>query len=210
MKYIKLYENFTEKSIEVMPENPYKNDSCVELEEEYHKQLGKTGELSKHLKEVHGKSFTFGMLKAIYDDALSYKRKREFKKAGFKLVHRVIPIVTSFVFLPLAIINEIFGASRAFDKLLYPILNDPENNYKDFTKKLLATAIEIAEGDYRRFMDKDWFYDILRIDDGLKKLIRKEHFVTFVSYLSKKMTEENPEKEVPKKYVQNELKSWIK
>ena len=58
-------------------------------------------------------------------------------------------------------------------------------------------------------MKNDWFYNVIRIDDGLKRLIRKEHLIEFVSYLSKKIAEEPNDKEVPHLYVQKELEDWI-
>jgi hypothetical protein len=188
--------------------DPHGDKSKKQLEEEYHKELGRRGELSKHLRE-HGDVFTFGILKAIYDDALQFKRKREFKKAGMKFFHRAIPMAASIIFLPLHILSTALGASRALDKMLYPILNDPGNNYSDFTKKIITRSVQFVEGDYRMFLKDDWFYNIFRVDQGLIDLIKKEHLIIFASYLSKKMSEEDQDKEVPPKYVQSELKQWI-
>lgn len=202
IKYTEMFENYNDDS------NPYIGKSKTQLEEEYHKELGRKGELSKHLKE-HGDAFTFGALKAIYDDALQFKRNREFKKAKLKFFHRIIPMAASIFFLPLSIISTVLGASRALDKMLYPVLNDPGNNYSDFTKKIIIRSVQLIEGDYRMFLKNDWFYNIFRVENGLIDLVKKEHLVTFASYLSDKMSKEDPNKEVPKKYVQDELRKWI-
>ena len=210
MKYLIRYKVFENENpgTPVDPINPYKGKTKEQIENAYLVELGRRGELSKYLRE-HGNSFTFGLLKAVYDDALVFKRKREFKKAGLKFFHRIIPMAASFIFLPISIISSALGASRAFDKMLYPILNDPGNNYSDFTKKIITKSIQLLEGDYRMFLKNDWFYNIFKVDQGLIDLVKKEHMVAFASYLAKKMNDEDPNKEVPVKYVQTELKNWI-
>ena len=86
------------------------------------------------------------MLRDIYTDALHYKRHREVKKGFLKFATRIIPLATALLFLPLAIIGQILGGSRAFNKIIYPVLNDPGNHFSEFTKKILTNSVNLLEG----------------------------------------------------------------
>ena len=66
------------------------------------------------------------------------------------------------------------------------------------------------EGDYRILLPDDWFYNVFMLDKGLQKLIRKEHLISFAVHLSEIMAEKPDNKKVPKKYIQRELKKYIK
>jgi len=195
-----------------IPKNPYLMRSRDDVETEYKKEIkkiGREGHLGEYLRE-NGQKFTFGVLKIIFEDALAHKKKRLLKKGALKMLHRIIPMALSFFFLPLSIIAFALGFSRALDKIILPVLIDPGKNYNEFLKKMLLNSIKLLEGDYKMFMKKDWFYDAIGIDYNLKHLIKTEEFVKFAHFLADKIENEDPDKELPKKYVQNELKKWIK
>lgn len=199
----------TNKELVNVFDNPYKDKPEKDVEKEYFLTLGKEGKLLKYLKNQH-KELTFGLLKAIFDDSLLYKRKREYRKGTFKFLTRAIPMIFAQIFLPISLISLAFGASRTLNKILVPILNDPKGNYPNFLRQIIMTSMNLLEGDYRVFMEHDWFYDIFMVDSGLKKLIRKEHFIDFSLHLSDEMSKKPDDEVVPKKYIQNELKKYIK
>lgn len=192
-----------------IPKNPHLDKKPEEVEKEYYKELGRKGKLGHYLKE-HGKEFTFGILRIVFEDALAYKRRRIIKKGTFKMLTRVIPMTISFWFLPLSMIAWALGFSRAIDKILIPVLVDPGSNYNEFIKRMLLSSFKILEGDYKMFMEKDWFYDAIGISYHLKNLIKIEHLVKFAHDLAHIIEKEDPNKVVPPKYVQTELKKWIK
>lgn len=197
-----------QKLVSLFETDPYKGSSLKELEDDYKLLIGRDSELSDKLREK-GEKFTFGILKAIFHDAIHYKTRREFKKGTFKFLHRVIPMALASIFLPLTILKTVLGTSRLFNKVLTPVLNNPTSKYPDFLKKIIMNTMSIVDGDYRIFMEKDWFYGIFFIDQGLKDLIKKEHLIEFGVYLADKMSTEPDDKEVPKGYVQHELKMYI-
>lgn len=216
---IKNYQNFINEGIDNeldvyipeinIPKNPHLKKSSDEIEEEYIKQLGRKGKLGQYLRE-HGQQFTFGILKIVFEDALAYKRNRTIKKGAFKMLTRVIPMTISFFFLPISMIAMVLGFSRAIDKILIPVLVDPGSNYNEFLKRMLLSSFKLLEGDYKMFMEKDWFYDAIGISYHYKNLIKVEHLVKFAHYLANIIEKEDPHKVLPPKYVQGELKKWIK
>lgn len=177
-------------------------------EEELNKHLyhAHRGNLSKYLEEK-GKKFTFGMLKALFEDAKEAKYKTDIKVGLIKAAHRMIPMALAPFFPILAIVGYILGTSRAFNKVIAPILADPGNDYPAFLNKLISSTMKIAEGEI--IPTKDRFTRAFVVGDNIVEVIKEEVLVEFANYLSKKMTKEDADLEVPENYIENELKMYL-
>jgi hypothetical protein len=163
------------------------------------------GHLADYLHE-NGKKFTFGLLHSIFKDALVAKRKSEIKVGVIKAIHRIVPIALAPFFPILAIAGYIFGTSRAFNKIISPILHEPGHEYSSFLQKVIDSSMKVAEGE---ISVKDRFTRAFVVSDKLVEAIRPEVLHIFSLELSKKMSESNPDEEVPEHYIENELKSWL-
>ena len=164
------------------------------------------GRLAEYLR-LKGKKFTFGMLKALFDDALDAKRKTELRVGGIKMVHRLVPILMAPFFPILAVVGYILGTSRAFNKIIAPILSDPGNDYPAFLKKIIDATMKVAEGDLTA--PKDRFTRAFVVSDRLVDAIKPEVLQKFSIELSEKMSKLDQESEVPDNFIENELKSYL-
>jgi len=164
MKFLKSYEDLYKLYEMESPDIPVDltqmfKKSPERIEQDYEKMLGRKGELSTYLREK-GKEFTFGILKAVFKDAIQYKKRREIVKGSYKMLHRAVPITLAFFFFPIWLIGNIFGASRALNKVIMPLLKDPETNYGKFLEKFITGLIAVTEGEIKYIMEDDWFYSI--------------------------------------------------
>lgn len=184
---------------------PYKTDK--EIEYEYIKELGKKGELLNYLKE--GNELTFGLLRALFNDAVLYKKKREYTKGIYKFFHRAIPIAFATIWFPLWLVGQILGGTRSINKVLLPVLKMNHGNYTGFLVKLVITTMKIMEGEIKIVMGDDWFYKVFLIDKGLLKLVRKEYLIDFASEIADIMEIERDDKIVPKYYINNEFIDYL-
>jgi hypothetical protein len=164
------------------------------------------GNLAKHLQEK-GKKITFGMLHSLFLDAQEAKKSTDLKTGIVKAAHRVIPMVLAPFFPILAIVGYILGTSRAFNKVIAPILADPGNDYPSFLNKLVTSTMKIAEGEI--IPTKDRFSRAFVVSDNLVDAIKEEVLRDFASYLSTKMSKKNPDEEVPEHYIENQLKRYL-
>ena len=204
MKYLKKYEaEMMEMPVDIMKG---KNPESVKLE--YEKELGRQGQLSTHFRKT-GKKFTFGVLKGIFQDAIDYKKKRELVKGTYKFLHRAAPMALAFFYFPLWLAANVLGASRALNKVLQPLLKNPENNYNDFLVKLVKGTMAIMEGEIKYVMGDDWYYNAFVMDDNLIKMVRKDVLRLFAIELANTMENEDDKKVVPHHYVENELKKFL-
>ena len=210
MKEIKKYTDYKLNEVESLdiPTDIFNNKSIEDLEKDYELELGHKGLLGQHL-EKNGKKFTFGILKMLFKDALSYKKRRELYKGGYKLIHRAVPMATAFFFFPIWLIGNILGASRALNKIVQPILSNPGNNYNQFLIKFIKGAFAVSEGEIKYLMTEDWYYNIFVMDDNLVKMIRKDVLMDFASHLADIMEDEKDDKIVPNFYIENELKKYL-
>jgi hypothetical protein len=168
-------------------------------------KASKKGHLAQHLQEK-GEKFTFGMLNAIFKDSISAKKNADLKIGFVKMVHRIVPITLAPFFPVIAIIGYIFGTSRAFNKIITPILTNPGTEYSGFLKKLIDTGIKISEGE---ISVKDRFTRAFVVSDNLTEAIKPDVLHIFSLELSKKMSLENPDTEVPEHYIENEFKKYL-
>jgi hypothetical protein len=163
------------------------------------------GNLSNYLRQ-EGKDFKFGMLLAMFKDAQEAKKRTDFKVGFFKALHIILPMALSPFFPIAAVFGIIFGSTRAFNKIIGPILNDPTDNYESFLEALIKRGMQVAEGE---IPVKDRFTRAFVVSDNLVAAIRPDVLQKFASELSKKMSEENPDKVVPHDYIENELKRYL-
>jgi hypothetical protein len=166
------------------------------------------GELSKYLNK-NGKKFTFGILNAIFDDALDAKKKRNMTKGGYKFLHRAIPIIGGALSPIIWLLGTVFGSLRAFNKIIKNALENPGNNYPDFIKNVIINTMSVAEGDIKPLLGDDQFYNAFVVSDDIIKVLRKDLLYEFATDLANKMSKEDIDDEVPHKYIENELKKWL-
>lgn len=174
-------------------------------------------EINKHLYYAHrghladylqskGSTMKFGMLLALFKDAQAAKKRTDLNVGIFKALHRAIPIALAPFFPIAAILGMIFGSTRAFNKILAPILQDSSNTYEGFLKQLIDKSMKVAEGE---IPVKDRFTRSFVVSDKLVSVIRPEILQNFSNTLSNKMSLEDPNKEVPENYIENELKDYL-
>ena len=177
-------------------------------EDEINKHLyhAHRGNLAKYLVE-NGKQFTFGMLNALFHDARDAKRRTDIKLGVIKAIHRIIPMALAPFYPIVAIAGYILGSSRAFNKVIAPILSEPGNDYPSFLKKVIDASMRVAEGDFTD--EKDRFTRSFVVSDRLVEAIKPEVLQKFSLFLSSKMSLENPDSAVPDNYIENELKSYL-
>jgi hypothetical protein len=164
------------------------------------------GNLAKYLTE-NGKAFTFGMLNALFKDARDAKLRTEVKVGVIKAVHRFVPMLLAPFFPILAIFGYVLGTSRAFNKVVAPILADPGHDYPDFLKKVINATMRVAEGDLTT--EKDRFTRAFVVSDRLVEAIKPEVLQRFSLELSEKMANMSSDVEVPEHYIENELKDYL-
>jgi hypothetical protein len=176
------------------------------------------GEIRTHLKHAHsgnlakylqrnGKNITFGLLKAIFLDAQEAKKRTDVKIGIIKAVHRVLPMALAPFFPIIAIVGYILGTSRAFNKVIAPILADPGNDYPEFLNKLITNTMKVAEGEIVPI--KDRFTRAFVVSDGIVDIIKPDILREFALHISNKMNEKNPDEMVPDNYIENELKKYL-
>ena len=183
------------------------------------KRLGVTDkkEIQKHLYHAHrgnlgkylqdnGKTFTFGLLLAMFIDAQTAKKRTDIKVGVVKAIHRIIPMALAPFFPILAIGGYIFGTSRAFNKIMKPVLEDPTTEYTGFLSKLITTSMKVAEGE---IPTKDRFTRAFVVSDRLVEAIKPEVLRVFSAELADKMSKMDPNLEVPEHFVENELKIFL-
>jgi len=208
MKYVKEYnqflilEKFDKNIIEELKRLGVTN------QEEINKHLyhAHRGNLAKYLQE-NGKKITFGMLKALFLDAQSAKRRTDLKVGFVKAIHRIVPMALAPFYPILAIVGYILGTSRAFNKIITPILADPGTDYPEFLNKVITSTMKVAEGEL--VPTKDRFTRAFVVSDGIVDFIKPEVLQEFANYLSEKMSKMDQDLEVPDNYIENQLKRYL-
>jgi len=204
MKHLK---RFNEGSVEDEINARVEQDDNERHNREYYI---KNGKLSQYI-ESKGEVFTFGMLRAIFEDSLYDKKKRDLTKGGYKFLHRAIPYVNATLMLnPMIwLIGMVFGSLRAFNKIISEILKNPGNNYPDFLKKIIVRTMQVAEGDIKPLIGEDKFFDLFVVSDDITNIVRKDVLLKFATELCEKMANEPDDKRVPDHYIDNELKWYL-
>lgn len=176
-------------------------------QEEISKHLyhAKRGNLANYLKES-GKDITFGMLKALFLDAQTAKKRTDLKVGVIKAIHRIVPMAFAPFFPILAIFGYILGTTRAFNKIIAPILAEPGSDYASFLNKLITSTMKIAEGEVPT---KDRFTRAFVVSDGIIDIVKPEILNEFAIFLSEKMSKMDPDSIVPDNYIESQLKRYL-
>lgn len=170
-----------------------------------HLYFAHRGHLSDYLR-TQGKEIKFGMLRALFLDAQVAKKRTDLKVGIVKALHRVIPMALAPFFPIAAIFGMIFGSTRAFNKILAPILQDSSHSYEGFLKSFIDSSMKVAEGE---IPVKDRFTRAFVVSDRLVAAIRPEVLQQFSFDLSNRMSKEDPDTVVPDNYIENELKEFL-
>jgi hypothetical protein len=176
-----------------------------EAEINRHLYFAHRGNLANYLK-TQGQEIKFGMLRALFLDAQTAKKRTDLKVGIVKALHRVIPMALAPFFPIAAIFGMILGSTRAFNKIIAPILQDSSSTYEGFLKQFISSSMKVAEGE---IPVKDRFTRAFVVSDRLVAAIRPEVLQSFSTYLSQKMSQENPDSSVPDNYIENELKEYL-
>jgi hypothetical protein len=176
-----------------------------ELKRQVH--LAKNGHLSHYLNEK-GEKFTFGILNAIFKDAIDAKIKTNIKRGIFNILPSVIPLALIPFFPIAAMVSVVFGTSRIFHRIFDPVFDyiNPHSKYTDFLKMMIDMYMKIPEGDVTF---KDRFTRAFVVSDRLVEAIKPEVLQKFSLELSEKMASIDSNMEVPTHYIENELKDYL-
>ena len=170
-------------------------------------EIGKQGKLAEYIDQ--GNTVKFGMLKALYQDAIEYKKKREYNKGIAKFIIRIIPLMLAPIFFPIWLFSQILGTTRALNKVIIPTLTMDHKNYDSFLKTLITKTLNLVEGDIRPFLGNDWYYDVFSVHDGLTRMIKTEYVYDFALYIIEEIKKKNDDQEVPHYWLDNEFRKWI-
>ncbi len=168
-------------------------------------KAAKKGYLAEYRRE-RGFIFTYGILRAIFMDAIEAKKSADIKIGAYKMFHRIVPIAMAPFFPVLAIVGYILGTTRAINKIWKPLISDWKINDDGFLKRMIDATMKISEGEIEI---KDRFTRAFVISDNLVSAIKSEILHEFSIYLSNKMSLLNRSLEVPEHFVENELKSYL-
>ena len=176
-------------------------DMGVNDKEELENQIAisKKGYLANYLQDK-GERFTFGILKAIFQDALVAKKRTNLKKGIFSIIPRVLPLALIPFFPTLAIVGAIFGSSRDAYKIFDVIFDyiNPHSKYTDFLKKMVDTYMKIPEGNVNL---KDRFSRAFVVSDRLIDALKPEVINEFTNFIVDKMNNEDDNIDVPLHYI---------
>jgi hypothetical protein len=177
--------------------------------EELKKQitLSKQGHLATYLHSK-GENFTFGILRAIFKDAVDAKKKTTLKKNIFNILPIAIPLSLAPFFPVLAVVGTIFGSSRLVHRVFDTLFEylEPQSKYTDFLKKTIDTYMMLPEGEVPL---KDRFSRAFVVSDRLIDALKPEVVNSFTTFISNKMEKEDDNKLVPDHYIENELKTYL-
>ncbi len=170
-------------------------------------KLSKEGHLGAYLHSK-GEQFTFGILRAIFLDAIQAKKRTNLKKGLLTTLPTIIPLSLAPFFPILAIVGTIVGSSRLAHRIFDTVFEylNPQSKYTDFLKKTIDTYMMLPEGTVPL---KDRFSRVFVVSDRLIEAIKPEVVDAFTTYISEKMSHEDENKVVPDHYIENELKTYI-
>lgn len=170
-------------------------------------EIGRQGKLAEYISA--GNVIKFGMLKALYQDAIEYKKKREYQKGFAKFMIRAIPIAIAPIFFPVWLISQILGTTRAINKIIIPTLNMEPKTYNLFLKTLITKTMNLVEGDIRPFLGNDWYYDVFYVHDGLTKMVKQIYIYEFTNFICEEIQKKPDNQTVPKYWLDNEFRKWL-
>lgn len=171
-------------------------------------ELSKKGHLYKYVASGQ-RNLTFGMLKALHEDALEFKKNREYRQGIEKFLWRIIPIAFAPVFFPIWLISQAMGATRALNKIMSQVLKMKNKTYDGFLMNMVNKIFELTEGEIERLAIDDWFYKSFAIEIGLINMVKKEHIIEFSFYIVKKIQYQDDLAVVPPYYIDNEFRRFL-
>ena len=176
-----------------------------ELKRQVH--LAKNGHLSHYLNEK-GEKFTFGILNAIFKDAIDAKIKTNIKRGIFNILPSVIPLALIPFFPIAAMVSVVFGTSRIFHRIFDPVFDyiNPHSKYTDFLKMMIDMYMKIPEGEVQL---KDRFTRAFVVSDRLVEAIKPEVLDKFSTELSLEMELMNQDSEVTDHFIENKLRTFL-
>jgi len=170
------------------------------------KDVAKKGKLYNQL--TSGKKLTFGILKAIHQDAIKFKENREYISGIYKFFHRALPLALAPIYFPIWLVSQFLGATRALNKVFVPVMKIRKVNYTSYMSGLITKVMDITEGNVEHFFD-DWFYRSFAVEKGLINMAKREHVIDFSYKLALKMSKEDDNRIVPPYYVENEFRRYL-
>lgn len=170
--------------------------------------VAKEGKMYKYLATGQ-RQLTFGMLKALHQDAIDFKKKRELKQGIDKFLWRIVPLVLAPVFFPLWIISQALGSVRALNKILVQVLKMDNKEYNKFIMNIVTKTMDITEGEFERVLKEDWFYKSFAVEKGLINMTRKEHIIEFAYHIAKKIQYQDDFAVVTPYYIENEFRRFL-
>lgn len=170
-------------------------------------ELSKKGNLGNYLDEK-GEKFTFGILVAIFKDAIEIKKRTNIKRGLFNALPSFVPLAFAPFFPTLAVIGSIFGASRMFHRVFDPLFDyiNPSTKYSHFLKRMVDIYMKIPEGEVKF---KDRFTRAFVVADGLIDIVKPEILDDFSTFISNKMELMDENEQVPAHFIENELKMYL-
>jgi len=191
--------------------------------EEFKKQMIEVAKKGKLYNQIaSGKRLTFGVLKAFHHDALKFKEHREYIRAIYKFLHRMIPLALAPVYFPVWIISQGLGFTRAINKVLSPMMKikstksilqqqkqqDEKGGYVKWMQSVIMKTLDIAEGELENFSE-DWFYKSFAVERGLLRMVDHQVIIKFAYKLALIMEKKPDYEPVPPYYVENELRKYL-
>ncbi len=171
-------------------------------------EIAKKGNLYKYITTGERK-LTFGMLKALHEDALAFKKKRELTQGVEKALWRIVPLILAPIFLPIWAISFLLGGARALNKVMVQVSKMNNRTYDGFLHNIINKTMDLTEGEITRLTSDDWFYKSFAIEKGLINMVRKEHIIDFSFYIVKKIQYQDDLAIVPPYFVENEFRRWL-
>jgi hypothetical protein len=144
---------------------------------------------------------TFGQLKKIVKTATKKRLTQHIGEGTYKATLRLLPLA-----LPQFVIIGFVGSIiRASNKIFRPTLEDTQS-YKKWWGKLSLKIFNAVEGELNI---NDPLFRVFFISDGLMTMMNNKDRIKFARYLLGIISKIPETDEVPKFYVENELRNWI-
>jgi len=144
---------------------------------------------------------SFGQLKKIVKTATKKRLVQHIGEGSYKATLRLLPWVSP----KLVILGVTGSVIRASNKIFRPTLEDTQS-YKKWWGKLSLKLFNMVEGELNI---NDPLFRVFFISDGLMTMMNNKDRIKFARHLLNVISEIPETDEVPKFYVENELRNWV-
>jgi hypothetical protein len=144
---------------------------------------------------------SFGQLKKIVKTATKKRLVQHIGEGFYKATLRLLPWVSP----KLVILGVTGSVIRASNKIFRPTLEDTQS-YKKWWGKLSLKLFNMVEGELNI---NDPLFRVFFISDGLMTMMNNKDRIKFARHLLNVISEIPETDEVPKFYVENELRNWV-